>query len=55
MLTDTLKSLVVGALFAALLFGLVVICVAYQKVFWGFWFVAICWAIGGLLRTMWDD
>ena len=55
MLTDALKSLVVGALVIAFLFGFSAICVAYPKVFWAVFIVVFCWVIGGLLRQTWRD
>lgn len=53
MLTDALKSLVVGALVIAFLFGFSVICVAYPKVFGAVFIVVSCWVLGGLFRHAW--
>ena len=53
MLTDALKSLVVGALVIAFLFGFSASSVAYPKVFWTVFIVVFCWVLGRLLRHLW--
>jgi len=53
MLTDTLLSLFIGAVLAALCAGLAAFCIYYPKVFGGFWILVSLWVLGGIARNLW--